>query len=143
MIQAYGAENAKDHFAAFDTICDATQVRQDAVNELSDLALAGEAAAAEGAEDADSSALDFILVVGGCEHSPPWDPPPWDPLHGTPPPWDPLSMGPPSMGPPSMGPPLHGTPPCGGCEHSRRLQRSDERISPISRRARRTALISN
>ena len=30
MMQEHGAENVKAHFAAFDTICDATQVRQDA-----------------------------------------------------------------------------------------------------------------
>ena len=27
MIQQHGAENVKEHFAAFDTICDATQAR--------------------------------------------------------------------------------------------------------------------
>ena len=52
----YGPENVKEHFAAFDTICDATQVRQDAVNELSDMALGDQP-------------LDFILVVGGWDSS--------------------------------------------------------------------------
>ncbi len=54
----YGPENVKEHFAAFDTICDATQVRQDAVLEMS--------------EESNSSAgnpLDFILVVGGWDSS--------------------------------------------------------------------------
>ena len=31
MITAYGPEDAKSNYAAFDTICDATQVRQDAI----------------------------------------------------------------------------------------------------------------
>merc|ERR1712070_1208679 len=35
MMAAYGAENIAEHFAAFDTICDATQVRQDAITEMS------------------------------------------------------------------------------------------------------------
>ena len=55
---AYGPENIKDHFAAFDTICDATQVRQDAVLELSTNALSAE-----------HQDLDFILVVGGWDSS--------------------------------------------------------------------------
>ena len=55
MMQAYGAENIKERFAAFDTICDATQVRQDAITELTDSELAGE--------------LDLILVVGGWDSS--------------------------------------------------------------------------
>jgi len=53
MIAAYGPDNIKDRFAAFDTICDATQVRQDAITELSEA-------------EAD---LDFILVVGGWDSS--------------------------------------------------------------------------
>merc|ERR1719326_2655926 len=55
MIQAYGAENIKEHFAAFDTICDATQVRQDAITEMS--------------ESSSAADLDFILVVGGWDSS--------------------------------------------------------------------------
>merc|ERR1719310_2741746 len=55
MMQAYGAENIKERFAAFDTICDATQVRQDAITEMTDSELAGE--------------LDLILVVGGWDSS--------------------------------------------------------------------------
>jgi len=58
MMAAYGPENIKEHFAAFDTICDATQVRQDAVTEM----------AAE-ANDAATPDLDFILVVGGWDSS--------------------------------------------------------------------------
>ena len=34
MMVKYGPENVKEHFAAFDTICDATQVRQDAIMEI-------------------------------------------------------------------------------------------------------------
>ena len=55
MMQAYGAENIADRFAAFDTICDATQVRQDAISEMS-------------LSDA-AKELDFILVVGGWDSS--------------------------------------------------------------------------
>jgi len=55
MMAAFGAENIAEHFAAFDTICDATQVRQDAITELSDSEEAAE--------------LDFILVVGGWDSS--------------------------------------------------------------------------
>ena len=56
MIAAYGAENVKTHFDAFDTICDATQVRQDAVAELTEQAK-------------DTNDIDFILVVGGWDSS--------------------------------------------------------------------------
>ena len=56
MMQAYGPENVKEHFAAFDTICDATQVRQDAVLEMSQEAI-------------EQKPLDFILVVGGWDSS--------------------------------------------------------------------------
>ena len=59
MMQAHGPENVKEHFAAFDTICDATQVRQDAVLEMSEQSLRGDG----------SPALDFILVVGGWDSS--------------------------------------------------------------------------
>merc|ERR1719163_1722466 len=55
MIQQHGAENIKEHFAAFDTICDATQVRQDAITEMTE---------SDFAKD-----LDFILVVGGWDSS--------------------------------------------------------------------------
>merc|ERR1719183_3130246 len=55
MMQAYGAENIAERFAAFDTICDATQVRQDAITEMT-------------MDDA-AKELDFILVVGGWDSS--------------------------------------------------------------------------
>jgi len=55
MMAAFGAENVADNFAAFDTICDATQVRQDAISEMS--------------LSPESSQLDFVLVVGGWDSS--------------------------------------------------------------------------
>jgi len=55
VIHAYGPEYAAENFAAFDTICNATQVRQDAVTQMSQ---------PEVAKD-----LDFILVVGGWDSS--------------------------------------------------------------------------
>jgi len=55
VIHAYGPEYAAQNFVAFDTICDATQERQDAVSEMSD---------SEVAKD-----LDFILVIGGWDSS--------------------------------------------------------------------------
>ena len=55
MMAAFGAENVAEHFAAFDTICDATQVRQDAITEMSD--------------PESAAALDFVLVVGGWDSS--------------------------------------------------------------------------
>jgi len=58
MMAAHGPEKIKEHFAAFDTICDATQVRQDAVSELTDAS-----------QSEDGSPLDFILVVGGWDSS--------------------------------------------------------------------------
>jgi len=55
MMAAHGPEKVAEHFAAFDTICDATQVRQDAVQEMS--------------EEAKEKPLDFVLVVGGWDSS--------------------------------------------------------------------------
>jgi len=55
MIHTYGPEYTTKNFAAFDTICSATQVRQDAVSEMSE---------PEFAKD-----LDFVLVVGGWDSS--------------------------------------------------------------------------
>ncbi len=55
MMTAHGPENIAERFAAFDTICDATQVRQDAISEMSSGELAAD--------------LDFILVVGGWDSS--------------------------------------------------------------------------
>lgn len=57
MIHAYGPEYATKNFAAFDTICSATQVRQDAVAEMSN------------PEFVKEQDLDFILVVGGWDSS--------------------------------------------------------------------------
>lgn len=55
MLEKYGPVDLKEHYFEFDTICDATQERQDAVHEL-----------VEKAEDLE---LDFILVVGGWDSS--------------------------------------------------------------------------
>jgi 4-hydroxy-3-methylbut-2-enyl diphosphate reductase len=53
MIEKFGPVDM--HYMEFDTICDATQERQDAVDELVD--------------NADTLGLDFILVVGGWDSS--------------------------------------------------------------------------
>lgn len=55
MMKKYGPVEAKDHYMEFDTICDATQERQDAVAEL--------------VENAEQLGLDFILVIGGWDSS--------------------------------------------------------------------------
>jgi len=54
MIMKY-PEDAADRFIAFDTICDATQVRQDAIQDM--------------IQDPRADELDFILVVGGYDSS--------------------------------------------------------------------------
>jgi len=48
-------DEASERFVAFDTICDATQERQDAINDM--------------VEDPSVAELDFILVVGGFDSS--------------------------------------------------------------------------
>lgn len=58
MMKMYGPDMINEHYYEFDTICDATQVRQDAVDELCNMH-----------EDPDKPNLDFILVVGGFDSS--------------------------------------------------------------------------
>lgn len=53
MMQKFGPENLKEHFMVMDTICDATQERQDAMYELTD----------------GSQPVDIMLVVGGFNSS--------------------------------------------------------------------------
>jgi 4-hydroxy-3-methylbut-2-enyl diphosphate reductase len=55
MLKKFGPVDPQSHYMEFDTICDATQERQDAVHEL-----------VENAKDLD---LDFILVIGGFDSS--------------------------------------------------------------------------
>ena len=55
MMSKFGATEVNEHYMEFDTICDATQERQDAVTEL--------------VENAEKLNLDFILVVGGWDSS--------------------------------------------------------------------------
>lgn len=52
MMHKYGPAEVKDHYAEFDTICDATQERQDAIQELME-----------------EEKMDFILIVGGFDSS--------------------------------------------------------------------------
>ena len=56
------SENLNEHYYEFDTICDATQVRQDAVEELCDTH--DDLLKEDGARG-----LDFIVVVGGWDSS--------------------------------------------------------------------------
>mmetsp|Transcript_22040 Transcript_22040/g.25494 ORF Transcript_22040/g.25494 Transcript_22040/m.25494 type:complete len:466 (-) Transcript_22040:206-1603(-) len=55
MMEKYGPVEVGKHYMEFDTICDATQERQDAVHEL--------------VVNAEKLNLDFILVVGGWDSS--------------------------------------------------------------------------
>jgi len=55
MMAKYGPIESKDHYMEFDTICDATQERQDAVHDL--------------VENSSDLGLDFILVIGGWDSS--------------------------------------------------------------------------
>eukprot|EP00960_Hanusia_phi_P054628 762723-Hanusia_phi.AAC.6 len=52
MLKKYGPENVNVHFMALDTICDATQERQDAINDL-----------------LRDPSVDFYLIVGGWDSS--------------------------------------------------------------------------
>lgn len=53
MLQKYGPHQLNDHFLAFNTICDATQERQDAMFELVD----------------EAAKVDLMLVIGGYNSS--------------------------------------------------------------------------
>ena len=55
LMKQHGPAEVDQHYLEFDTICDATQERQDAVSELVD--------------NATEYGLDFILVVGGWDSS--------------------------------------------------------------------------
>jgi len=55
MMKKFGPDQLNTHYYEFDTICDATQERQDAISEL--------------VENAADLNLDFILVVGGWDSS--------------------------------------------------------------------------
>lgn len=55
MMKKFGPSEVNEHYMEFDTICDATQERQDAVTELVQIAK--------------QDGLDFILVVGGWDSS--------------------------------------------------------------------------
>jgi len=58
IMSKFGPDLINEHYYEFDTICDATQVRQDAVDELCNMH-----------DDAKQPSLDFILVVGGFDSS--------------------------------------------------------------------------
>lgn len=55
MMEKYGPVEVSQHYMEFDTICDATQERQDAIHEL--------------VENAKDYGLEFILVIGGWDSS--------------------------------------------------------------------------
>merc|ERR1711862_536774 len=58
MMKKYGPDLINEHYYEFDPICDATQVRQDAVDELCNMH-----------DNPKAPDLDFILVVGGFDSS--------------------------------------------------------------------------
>jgi len=58
MMKRFGPDLLNEHYYEFDTICDATQVRQDAVDQLCNMHF-----------DPEQADLDFILVVGGFDSS--------------------------------------------------------------------------
>lgn len=55
MMKKFGPVDAQTHYMEFDTICDATQERQDAVTEI--------------VENASELNLEFVLVIGGWDSS--------------------------------------------------------------------------
>ena len=57
MLKKFGPADLATHYAEFDTICDATQERQDAVTNMVD------------AKVKDNEDLDFVLVIGGFDSS--------------------------------------------------------------------------
>lgn len=57
-MKKFGPDLINEHYYEFDTICDATQVRQDAIDELCNMHY-----------DPTKPDLDFILVVGGFDSS--------------------------------------------------------------------------
>jgi len=58
IMNKFGPDLINEHYYEFDTICDATQVRQDAIDELCNMH-----------DDLAKPNLDFILVVGGFDSS--------------------------------------------------------------------------
>merc|ERR1712176_778114 len=58
IMSKFGPDSINEHYYEFDTICDATQVRQDAVDELCNMH-----------DNPKENDLDFILVVGGFDSS--------------------------------------------------------------------------
>jgi len=58
VMRKFGPDLINEHYYEFDTICDATQVRQDAVDELCNMH-----------DDPSQPDLDFIIVVGGFDSS--------------------------------------------------------------------------
>lgn len=74
MLKKFGPEKLSEHYAEFDTICDATQERQDAVMEMVEGHQRANGVVVEEATTIPSStytdeSLDFILVVGGFDSS--------------------------------------------------------------------------
>merc|ERR1712054_203446 len=64
MMQKYGVQNIKNHYMVLDTICDATQERQDAMFNL-----VKDDEAKVGTDASNKSAVDVMLVVGGFNSS--------------------------------------------------------------------------
>ena len=65
MMRKYGVDVLNEHYMVLDTICDATQERQDAMFDL----VKEDAAKAADAGAANKTALDVMLVVGGFNSS--------------------------------------------------------------------------